>query len=77
MSDAIRPHANHPGGAFEPTGDPMKDGVGAASWNKDRADRCDLTLEGEPKIQPMSILDDSWEVHPRDPDPRFRATQGG
>ena len=70
MSDAIRPQAGHPGSAQVPTGDPMKDGVGAASWNPDRADRCDLTLEGEPKIQPMSVLGDSWEVHPRDPDPR-------
>lgn len=67
MSDAIRPSASHPGAAVEPTGDPMKDGVGAAAW-ADRADRPDLTLEGEPKIQPMSLLT-GWEFHPRDPNP--------
>jgi photosynthetic reaction center H subunit len=68
MSDAIRSTKGHPGEAMEPTGNPMKDGVGAASWAKDRADHPDLTLEGEPKIQPMSILS-GWEVHPKDPDP--------
>jgi len=70
MSDAIQADAGHPGASHTPTGNPMKDGVGAASWAKDRADRCDLTLEGEPRIQPLSVLSDHWEVHPRDPDPR-------
>ena len=63
----IRP-GPHPGAPFEPTGDPMKDGVGPAAW-ADRADHPDLTLEGEPKIQPMSVLD-GFEVESRDPDPR-------
>jgi len=65
----LRPTAGHEGQAFEPTGDPMKDGVGAASYAKDRADRCDLTLAGEPKIQPMSLLPD-FHVDHNDPDPR-------
>lgn len=67
MSDAIRPVNPHPGAAAVPTGNPMKDGVGAAAWAH-RADRPDLTLEGEPKIQPMSVLV-GWEIHPRDPNP--------
>jgi len=65
----LRPAENHHGAAFEPTGDPMKDGVGAASYAHDRADRCDLTLAGEPKIQPMSVLPD-FHVDHNDPDPR-------
>jgi photosynthetic reaction center H subunit len=63
-----RPFKPHPGAPEVPTGDPMQDGVGAAAW-ADRADRPDLTVEGEPRMQPMSVLD-GWEIHPRDPDPR-------
>lgn len=70
MSDNIRADAGHPGASHSPTGNPMKDGVGAASWAKDRADRCDLTLAGAPRIQPMSVLGDSYHIHPSDPDPR-------
>lgn len=68
MSTKSRPGAGHPGAPEIPTGDPMHDGVGAAAW-ADRADRPDLTLHGDPRIQPMSVLD-GWEVHPNDPDPR-------
>ncbi len=41
-----------PGAPFVPTGDPMVDGVGPASW-AERADAPDLTAEGEPKIVPL------------------------
>ena len=41
-----------PGAPFVPTGDPMVDGVGPASW-AERADTPDLTAEGEPKIVPL------------------------
>lgn len=71
----LRPAANHPGAAFEPTGDPMKDGVGAASYAK-RADRPDLTLAGEPKIQPMSVLE-GFHVDRNDPDPRGMSVVAG
>ncbi len=63
----LRSTTNHPGEAFEPTGDPMKDGVGAAAY-VERDDRPDLTLAGEPKIQPMSILE-GFHVDHNDPDP--------
>jgi len=69
MSHAIRPVESHPGSAFEPTGDAMKDGVGAASYADDRADRPDLTHDGRPRLQPMSGLS-GWSVESRDPDPR-------
>lgn len=71
----LRPTANHPGAAFEPTGDPMKDGVGPASF-ADRADRPDLTLAGEPKIQPMSVLE-GFHVDKNDPDPRGMSVIAG
>ncbi|MEO0342653.1 MAG: photosynthetic reaction center subunit H [Pseudomonadota bacterium] len=38
---------------FEPTGDPMLDGVGPASWAP-RADRPEMDAHGNPKIVPMS-----------------------
>lgn len=66
---SLRPTADHPGAAFEPTGDPMKDGVGAASYAANRDDRPDLTVGGEPKIQPMSVLE-GFHVDENDPDPR-------
>ena len=55
--------------------DPMTAGIGAAAW-ADRADRPDLTLSGEPKIQPMSILP-GFSIASRDPDPRGMAVYGG
>ena len=72
---SLRPTANHPGAAFEPTGDPRKDGVGAASY-ANRDDRPDLTLAGEPKIQPMSVLPD-FHVDTNDPDPRGMTVVAG
>ena len=38
---------------FEPTGDPMKDGVGPASWVP-RRDEPELDAKGHPKIVPLS-----------------------
>jgi photosynthetic reaction center H subunit len=69
MTIPIRPVTYHPGSAFEPTGDAMKDGVGAASYAADRADRPDLTHDGLNRIQPMRMLS-GWSVESRDPDPR-------
>jgi photosynthetic reaction center H subunit len=66
---STREFAPHPGTPFEPTGDPMKDGLGAAAWAKDRADRPDMTYDGRPRIQPMSALKgfhvDSFSRDPR------------
>lgn len=42
---------------FEPTGDPMVDGVGPASWAK-RRDLPELDGHGHPKIVPMGQMDD-------------------
>ncbi len=51
---------------FIPTGDPMKDGVGPASWAP-RADTPELDGHGHPKIRPMSTLGDFQISAGRDP----------
>lgn len=45
------------GSPYEPTGNPMLDGVGPASWAP-RADHPELDAHGHAKIKPMSKLDD-------------------
>ncbi len=69
MTIPARPTGAYPGAPLEPTGDPMKDGLGAAAWAEDRADRVDLTVDGRPRFQPMRLLV-GWSVERRDPDPR-------
>jgi photosynthetic reaction center H subunit len=64
-----------PGFPLEPTGDPMKDGVGPAAWAI-RPDTPDLTHDhGSPRIVPMRVATD-WSVESRDPDPRGQAVFG-
>lgn len=64
-----------PGFPLEPTGNPMLDGVGPASWAT-RPDTPDLTHdEGSPRIIPMRVAAD-WNVEGRDPDPRGKAIFG-
>jgi photosynthetic reaction center H subunit len=71
----LQPTHGHPGAPGLPTGDPMKDGVGAAAW-ADRADRYDLTADGRPRIQPLSGLT-GYHLDPRDPDPRGMTVVAG
>lgn len=66
-----RASAAWPGAPLMPTGDPMRDGVGPASY-PDREDVPDLTINGRPKVVPMRITDD-FMVEPNDPDPRGMA----
>jgi photosynthetic reaction center H subunit len=56
------------GAPFEPTGDPMIDGVGAAAF-ADRADTPELTYEGEARFVPLRVATE-FSVEPEDPDPR-------
>ncbi len=65
---ALKPMEVFSGGASEPTGDPMIDGVGAAAW-VERRDVVDRTGEGEPRIVPMRLLPD-YSVAEQDIDPR-------
>lgn len=57
-----------PGAPLEPTGDPLVDGVGPASY-AERAEEPDLTLEGDVKILPLRVATD-FMLETRDPDPR-------
>ncbi len=65
---AAKPMAPWPGAPLEPTGDPMRDGVGPAAW-AERADHPETTLHGEPRIVPMRVAT-GFSVAPEDPDPR-------
>lgn len=51
---------------FEPTGDPMKDGVGPASWAP-RRDMPELDGKGHPKIVPMGANGEFKVAAGRDP----------
>ena len=62
------PTAAWPGAPLAPTGDPMRDGVGPASYSP-REDVPDLAITGKPKIVPMRVATD-FRVEPTDPDPR-------
>ncbi len=62
------PVAGFPGAPLVPTGDPMVDAVGPASYAQ-RSDEPDLTYEGEPKIVPLRVATDHV-LESRDPDPR-------
>lgn len=69
------PIAPWPGAPLEPTGDPMLDAVGPASYAQ-RADVPDHTLDGLPKIVPLRVAGDFY-LDPRDPDPRGMDVVGG
>jgi photosynthetic reaction center H subunit len=56
-----------PGSPMRPTGNPMIDGVGPASY-AERAKVPDLTFHGDPKIVPMRVLPE-FEIAAGDPDP--------
>ncbi|CAH2601016.1 Reaction center protein H chain [Rhodovastum atsumiense] len=51
-----------------PTGDPLRDAVGPASY-ADRADEPDTTWEGEPRLVPLRAAPE-FSLDPEDPDPR-------
>jgi photosynthetic reaction center H subunit len=63
-----------PGSPMRPSGNPMIDGVGPASF-AERAKVPDLTFHGEPKIVPMRIAPD-FQIAAGDPDPCGMAVVG-
>ncbi len=66
---ALAATSRFPGYPFEPTGNPMQDGVGPASYC-DRADVPDVAYEDElPKIVPLRVAA-GWSIVGDDPDPR-------
>ena len=64
---ALRPMARHPGTAYIPTGHPMADGVGPASY-AERADRPDLMEDGSVRIKPLRLAP-AFHVAKDDPNP--------
>lgn len=66
---AMRPHEPWYGSAWDPTGDPMRDGIGPGSY-AERADVPDMTFDDEqPKIVPLRAAPDFF-LATEDPDPR-------
>ncbi|MHA7901252.1 MAG: photosynthetic reaction center subunit H [Henriciella sp.] len=65
---AMKRTAVWPGAPLVPSGDPMQDGVGPASYAM-REDVPDLTLEGKPRIAPYRDSP-GFEVAKQDRDPR-------
>jgi photosynthetic reaction center H subunit len=63
-----------PGTPMEPVGDPMRDGVGPASY-ANREDVPEYTIEGIPSIVPMRLMPETT-IEARDPDPRGMAVVG-
>lgn len=71
---ALEKTASFPGAPLRPTGNPLKDGVGPASW-VNRGNHPEHTLDGLPMIVPMRIATD-FTVAKGDPDPRGMAVVG-
>jgi len=71
---ALAQSSESAGSPYVPTGDPMMDGVGPASWAP-RRDVPELDAHGHVKIRPMSMLEDFQVSAGRDP--RGLAVVGG
>lgn len=69
LTGLLVPSATFFGAPLVPTGNPMKDGVGPASWSE-RADVPDLTFDEQlPKIVPLRAAT-GYYLAEEDPDPR-------
>lgn len=71
---AAVPAATWLGAPLEPTGNPMLDAVGPASYCE-RSNHPDLTLDGQKRIVPMRVATDFY-MESRDPDPRGMPVYG-
>lgn len=71
---ALARTAPWPGAPYAPTGDPMRDGVGPASYSQ-RQDVPDLTDDGRDRIVPYRSHDE-YEVAKMDADPRGMPVYG-
>jgi photosynthetic reaction center H subunit len=65
---ALYPSHDWPGSPLDPTGDPMLDGVGPASY-ADRQDVPEIGIHGDPILAPMRIAPETF-IAAGDPDPR-------
>jgi photosynthetic reaction center H subunit len=71
----VAPLLPWPGAPMEPTGDPMRDGVGPASY-ADRDDVPERAHDGGPTLAPLRTLPE-FTIGPIDPDPRGMIVVGG
>jgi photosynthetic reaction center H subunit len=71
---AARPMGPYLGAPLKPTGNPMLDAVGPASYAL-RANKPDMTMEGLPLISPLREAA-GFLVAPKDPDPRGMVVYG-
>jgi photosynthetic reaction center H subunit len=71
---ALVPSAYWPGAPLDPTGNPMVDGVGPASY-ADREDAPELGIDGHDVLAPMRISPDN-SIAKEDPDPRGMVVHG-
>jgi photosynthetic reaction center H subunit len=69
-----QPMGSYLGAPWQPTGNPMLDGVGAAAY-AERADHPDLTIDGLPMIVPLRVAA-GFSVAGNDPDPRGMEVYG-
>ncbi|MGI4975713.1 MAG: photosynthetic reaction center subunit H [Janthinobacterium lividum] len=74
LPNGARPAATFPGAPLEPTGNPLVDGIGPASyaWRKDEPD---LTIDGAIKIAPLRDATE-YKLDHRSPDPRGMSVIG-
>jgi photosynthetic reaction center H subunit len=72
---ALKPMAKHPGTAYLPTGHPMADGVGPASY-AERADKPDSMISGANRIVPLRVAKD-FSLATEDPNPIGMQVLGG
>lgn len=70
----VKPVENWPGSPLQPTGDPMIDGVGPASY-ANREDIPELMIDGKPLIVPMRTAPET-SVDVEDSDPRGMVVLG-
>ena len=66
--EGARPVASFPGAPLEPTGNPLVDGIGPASWCY-RIDEPEIDTDGSFKIEPLREAP-TLRLHPTSPDPR-------
>jgi len=71
---AAQPLGHGEGAALQPTGDPMRDGVGPASYAA-RGNVPERMVDGSPMIVPMRSVS-GWHINRRDPDPRGMTVVG-
>ena len=68
LPEGARPVASFPGAPLEPTGNPLVDGIGPASWCY-RSDEPEIDVDGTLKIQPLRE-EPTVRLHPTSTDPR-------